>query len=140
MDEREPVEDSEFVYRRIHETFFDSSLPIPVRRAAFKPNQHDTVGISVFRSRFLRAVDTLANIDPVKAGKYLVAQLSVSELRRLGLTIVPDPVPGGPPGHAVLPELSWDNYHARQEPWKVILAELAKLASAGIVYRPKGEP
>jgi hypothetical protein len=70
MDEHEIVEDSELVYRRIHHTFFDPTQPMPVRRGAFRPNQNDTTGLSVFRARFLRPVDTLANIDPVKAKEY----------------------------------------------------------------------
>ena len=40
------------------------------------------------------------------------------------------------PGHAVVPELGWDAYHADKQGWKPVLVELARLASADIVYQP----
>ena len=52
MDENDPVDDSEFVYRRIHAQFYDPTLPISVQREAFRPNQNDTTGISVLRGRY----------------------------------------------------------------------------------------
>ncbi len=58
------------------------------------------------------------------------------ELRNLGLTVVPEPVPAGRPGHAVIPELSWGAYQANKLHLKGILVDLARLASADIVYRP----
>jgi hypothetical protein len=53
----------------------------------------------------------------------------------LGLTVEPDPVPGGPPGHAVIPQLSWQAYQSQKQHWKPILVELAKLASSDIVHQ-----
>src|SRR5947208_2958694 len=99
MDEHDPVDDSEFVYRRIHRTFLDPRAQIPIQFPAFRPNQNDTTGLSIFRAGFLQAVDTLADIDPAKAKDYCVVRLAVSELRKLGLTAVPEPISGGPPGH-----------------------------------------
>jgi hypothetical protein len=136
MDEREPVEDNESVYRRIHGSFFDPSVPVPIRRGAFRPNPTDTTGLSVFRARFLQPASILANIDPAKATSYYVARLSVRDLRNLGLTVVPEPAVDGPPGHAVIPELSLPAYEADKQRLKQILFELAKLASADIVHRP----
>ncbi len=136
MDETDPVEDSEFVYRRIHPTFFDAALPIPVQREAFRPNQNDTTGLSVFRAGLAKPAEALANLDPAKAKDYYVARLAVRDLRKLGLTVGPEPVPGGPLGHAVIPDLSWPAYQAQKQHWKAILLELAKLASADIVHRP----
>ncbi len=136
MDEHDPVGDAEFVYRRIHRTFFDPAVLIPIRLGAFRPNPNDKTGLSVFRAGFGKPADTLVNIDPAKAKDYYVARLSAGELRKLGLTVEPDPVPGGPPGHAVIPELSWPAYQAQKQRWKPILVELAKLASADIVHQP----
>jgi hypothetical protein len=65
-----------------------------------------------------------------------VSRLFVRELKNLGLTVIPEPDPKGPPGHAVIPELSWQNYHGQKQRWKPILAALAKLASADIIHRP----
>jgi hypothetical protein len=136
MDENEPVDDSEFVYRRIHPNFFDVALATSVQRDAFRPTQNDTTGLSVLRTNFAGPEDAFANLDPGKAKDYYVARLAVRDLRRLGLTVVPEPVPGGPLGHAVIPELSWPAYQAQKQHWKAILVELAKLASAAVVHQP----
>jgi hypothetical protein len=135
MDEHDPVDESEFVYRRIHPSFYDSSLPIAVMREAFRPSRNDVTGLSVLRARFAQPEDTFANRDPAKVAGFYVARLSVRALRNLRLTVVPEPHPGGPPGHAVIPELSWAAYQSQKEHLKPILLELAKLANAEIVHR-----
>jgi len=136
MDERQPVEDSEFVYRRIHRSFFDPTVPIPIRMAAFRPNENDTTGLSVFRARFVQPPDTLANVDKAKTNDYYVVGLSVRDLRNLGLTVNPEPAAVGPRGHAVIPELRWQVYASQKDLCKPLLVELAKLASANIVHPP----
>jgi hypothetical protein len=137
MDEHAPVDDGEFVYRRIHRTFLDPRAQIPIQFPAFRPNPNDTTGLSFFRARFLvQPQDTLADVAPEKARDYYVARLGVRDLRSLGLTVVPEPVPGGPPGHAVIPELSWPAYQAQKQRCKPILVEMAKLAGADIVLQP----
>lgn len=136
MDERGPVQDAEFVYRRIHRRFYDASVPTLFRSEAFRPNQKDDTGLSVFRAAFVQPVDTLANIDAAKRKDYYVARLAVQDLRRLGLTVVPEPDPNGPLGHAVIPELSCLAYHADKRRLKRVQFELAKLASAAIVLEP----
>ena len=138
MDETEPVDDSEFVYRRIHPNFYDPGLPVAVAPEAFRPSQNDTTGLSVLRARFAQPQDTLAGGDPAKVSGYYVARLSVRDLRTLGLTVVPEPATGGPPGHAVIPEFGWTAYQANKRRLKLIQLELAKLASADIVHRPGG--
>ncbi|HTU89621.1 MAG TPA: hypothetical protein VMF69_05950 [Gemmataceae bacterium] len=136
MDEQEPVQDDEFVYRRIPRIFFDSAIAPPIRREAFRPTHNDTTGLSVFRAAFLRPEDALAHVDPAKRSDYYVVRLAVADLRALGLTLVANPDPNGPPGHALIPELSWPAYQADKARWKPILFELAKLASAAIVHQP----
>jgi hypothetical protein len=136
MDEKEPVDDSEFVYRRIHPSFCNPNLALAIQRDAFRPTEDDTTGLSVLRALFARPVDTLTNLDHARAKVYYVVRLAVRDLRNRGLTVVPEPDPSGPPGHAVIPELSWPAYQARKQHWKPILVELAKLASAAIVHRP----
>jgi len=136
MDERDPVQDDEAVLRRIHRTFFDPTLPIAVRAVAFRPNDKDIKWLSVFRARFVQPPDTLLNIDPTKARHYYVARLSVRNLQSLGLTVQPDPIPGGPLGHALIPEINWHAYRVAKQHWKPILVELAKMASADIVLKP----
>jgi hypothetical protein len=136
MDENDPVDETEFVYRRIHPNFYDASLPVAVDVKAFRPSQNDTTGLSVLRALFAQPQDTLAGRDPNKVSGFYVARLAVSDLRSLGLTVVPEPLPGGPLGHAVIPELSWAAYQAQKSHWKPILVELARLASADIVHQP----
>jgi hypothetical protein len=106
MHEHQPVDSSEFVYRRIPRTYYQAGLPIPIQAAAFRPNKNDTTGLSVFRSAFVQPVGTLANIDARKRHDYNVAQIAVQDLHRLGLTVAPEPDPNGPLGHAIIPELA----------------------------------
>ena len=135
-DELQPVHDSEFVYRRIPLKFYDPDLPVPIPALAFRPNANDTTGISVFRARFVSPLETLASVDANKRNTYFVAQLAVRDLKKLGVTVVPEPVEAGPAGHCVIPELSWNAYQADKKRLREIQWELGKLASAGIVLRP----
>ncbi len=128
----QPVDAGEFVYRRVHRSFVQTNLLIPIQAAAFRPNQHDTTGLSVFRARFVQPVATLVGVEPGKRNEYCVARLLVQDLHRLGLTVIPEP--DGPPGHAVIPELSWQAYQANKQRLKQVQVELAKLASAAIVH------
>src|SRR5262249_24052481 len=116
--------------------FYDASVPTLIRSEAFRPSHNDHTGLSVFRAAFVQPVDTLANIEAGKRNEYHVARVAVQELRRLGLTVVPEPDPDGPLGQAVIPELSWQAYHADKQRLKQAQFELAKLASAAIVHQP----
>ena len=130
-DESDPVTTDEHVLRQIHTTRYDPSLPVPVRRDAFEPNKLDTTGISVFRERFTTAAN-LANYGR-QPGRYYIARLSVRDLWGLGLTVIPAPVKGGIPGHAVIPELNSSTAKKRS---KELQRDLAKLASRDIVCEP----
>ncbi len=136
MDEHQPVDQSESIFRRIHRIYYQAGLAIAVQRTAFRPTRSDTTGLSVFRAAFVRPVDTLANVEASKRNDYYVAQLAVQDLHRLGLTVSPDPDPNGPAGHAIIPELSWQTYQAAKQRLKQVLVELAKLASAAVVHQP----
>jgi hypothetical protein len=136
MDERDPVGEAEFVFRRIHQNVLNPNTQILVQFPAFRPNKNDVTGISVFRTHFGHPADTLAEIDPSKAKDYAVARLAVRDLQKLGLSVTPDPLPTGPRGHALIPELSLAAYQARKQDFKLILIELARLASADIVHHP----
>lgn len=135
-DEQQPVEESEFVYRRIHHKHYDRNLPVPIQALAFRPNENDTTGLSVFRARFVHPRGTLANVETSRRTDYYVARLAVRDLIKLGLTFVPEPDLAGPSGHAVIPELSWDAYQKNKQPMKLVQVQLASLASADIVHSP----
>ncbi len=130
-DECDPVTTDEHVLRQIHTTRYDPSLPVPVIRTAFEPNKNDRTGISVFRERFTTAAE-LATYGS-QPGCYYVARLSVRDMRPLGLTVIPAPVKGGLPGHAVIPELNSSTDKRRS---KELQRDLAKLASLDIVCEP----
>jgi hypothetical protein len=134
MDEHQPVEESEFVYRRIHPNFYNAGLPIPVLLEAFRPTRGDTSGISLLRAKFAKPRDTLVGGDSTKVAGYKVARLAVRDLLNLGLTVQPEPTAQGPAGHAIIPQLSWPAYEADKKRLKQILFELAKLASTDIVH------
>ena len=134
IDERQHVKEEEFVFRRIHRNYYQAGLPLPIQPEAFRPTRNDASGISVFRASFVQPEGILADIDPNKRLDYYVARLAVRDLSRLGLTVVPDPDPTGPAGHAIIPELSIFAYQADKRRLKGIQLELAKLASAAIVY------
>jgi hypothetical protein len=136
MHEHQPVDEGEFVYRRIHRTYYQAGLPIPIQLAAFRPNPSDTTGLSVFRAAFVQPEDTLARLDASKRNEYYIARIAVGDLQRLGLSVVPEPDPNGPRGHAVIPELSWQAYQADKQRLKRVLLELARLASTAIVHTP----
>jgi hypothetical protein len=135
-DEREPVDAGEFVYRRVHRNHFQAHMPTPVQVSAFRPTDHDDTGISVFRANFVQPMETLALLPEDKRANYYVVRLAVADLRSLGLTVKPDPVPEGPLGHAIVPELNSQTYRNDKDRLKEVQRELAKLASQGIVYRP----
>lgn len=136
MDERQPVSDAEHVYRRIHRSYFQPGLAVPIQLAAFRPNQNDATGISLYREAFVTPVDTLCVVNPAKQNEYYVARLAVAALRSLGLSVLAEPDPNGPPGHAVIPELGWAAYQADRQRLKPILLELARLAGTDIVHSP----
>jgi hypothetical protein len=136
MDDHEPVKDDEVVYRRIHASFFDPSIPTRIRREVFRPSHNDDTGLSVFRAAFVQPAGPLVDIDASKQNDYYVVRLAVVDLHRLGLTVVPDPDPAGPLGHAIIPELSWPAYQADKQRLKQVQLELAKLASTAIVHQP----
>jgi hypothetical protein len=135
MDELEPVDGNEFVYRRIHPRFHKPDLAVPVLFEAFRPNRNDTTGLSLFRALFAQPMDCLPR-DAAKSTGYLVARLLVSDLHDLGLSIHPQPDPSGPAGHAVIRELSIANYENDKVRWRPILLALAKLASKSIIFGP----
>jgi hypothetical protein len=136
-EELEPVGDQEHVLRRVHVNHFRDGLPTPIQRAAFRPNEQDTAGISVYRERFVSSyADVLTIVKPEKRGNYYVSRLCVRAVRGLGLDVVPDPDPGDIPGHSIIPELSWSRYQADYDRLADIQEQLAVLASQGIVHSP----
>ncbi|MBI3273183.1 MAG: hypothetical protein HYZ53_29605 [Planctomycetes bacterium] len=128
------VELAEFVLRRVHRNHYDAGKPIPVTPAAFRPSDRDTQGLSVSRLKYVTAEQLAASGR--QPHDYYVVQLAVEEISRLGLTVVQDPDPRAPPGHAFIPELTADHYRSDKQRMKDLTFRLAEVASRAIVHVP----
>ncbi len=131
---RRPITADEIVLRRIHQNHCARDGPQLILPAAFRPTGDDVEGLSVFRASLVLAAQVAA--AGRKPGEYFVAALSVGALLQLGLTVVADDQPGDLPGHALIPELSGPAYQQGKKSLKLIVAELARIASQHIVHRP----
>lgn len=131
-DESDPIGDDENVLRRIlnREKYIDLTLRIPVIRLAFRPTKDDATGISVYRSLFACPRE-VAKAGTNSAG-YWVAELPIAAIRDLQLTVMPDPLPEGLKGHALIPEIRTST----NEETTAQQQELAQLASLRLVYDP----
>ncbi len=133
---RDAVGPDEFILRRIHKNHFNPGLPRTINFAAFRPKQADTAGWSVYREKYISPAEVAATGR--KPGEYCVVRLPVHSLSALNLSVIPDEEVGGPPGHALIPELSWAAYQQNRQRSKEVLVELAQLASQSIAYEPPG--
>jgi|ERR1700722_18909119 len=136
--EREAVDLSEFVLRRIHKSQFSASPPSRILRGGFCPNQQDVTGISVYREKDTTAAAVVSAAK--RPDECFVVRIPVQSLIALGLSLTPDDDPDGPPGHYVIPELRLSEYEDKNK--KNLLKdkqeELARIASDNIVHRPPG--
>jgi hypothetical protein len=57
-DGTEPIEDDEYLYRRIPLAYFDVNQGDEPSPHAFHPRQYDETGISVFRARYTTTAPT----------------------------------------------------------------------------------
>ncbi|MCD4825081.1 MAG: hypothetical protein K8S55_10765 [Phycisphaerae bacterium] len=104
------IEDDELLYRRVpvQPSYYDPDKgPNPGSRA-FHPGEHDETGISVFRANYIRP-EQVAQNDRGK--RYYIAVLRAGDLRDRGIRVVPKNS-GHPPGHAELPDLTYENRRA----------------------------
>ena len=135
MDETPKVLSAdEFVLRRIHKNHTSPEAALIILPVAFRPSKADTDGLSVFREQLVTPAD-LATAGR-KPGEYWVARLSIASLHTLGLSVIADERSEGPPGHALIPELSFASYDRDKERWRAVLVELARLACEAIVHQP----
>lgn len=126
IDERDPVDDAETVLRRVPMRFFNDALSMPIARESFRPVEPNPAkgtpgddGISVFREACGATPQMVIEAiqDKTKRDSFIVSRLEAKDLRRLGLTILPKPDSNGPPGHAIIPELSWQAYSKVARSW-----------------------
>lgn len=134
-DQHDPVSPDEYVFRRIPKDKhrYDPSLPEPVTRVAFEPNEKDIDGISIFRALFVSA-ESVAAAGLGRNG-YCIARLLVRDIIALGLTVISDPH-DQLPGHSLIPELAFQRANAKETKpkSKEYQRALAKLAGKSIVF------
>ena len=124
----------EFLLRRVHQNHVDPGPPIVIGYVGFRPTPEDTQGLSVYREKFITAAEVAASGR--KAGEYYVGRLSVAEVTSLGLTVIADEQANGPPGHALIPELSFSAIQRDKRRLREAQVHLAALASQAIVQCP----
>ena len=141
-DQWTPVSSDERVFRRILNKldYFNASLPRPVTSAAFRPTDHDTDGISVYRPACGAQAAAVAD-GPSPCGYYVVS-LRVSAILALDIeglrpTVEPTPDNGPIPGHAAIPELNVRLRDGNKRQYRLLATALATLVTnADIVHQP----
>lgn len=140
--EDEPIDDDEWLLRRVYIDYFPRAGNDAFSPRAFEPRTSgrdpDVDGISLYR---LDCVSTPADVlskiaDPVKHrknGVVKIAVLRVRNLREMRLTIVhcPDhelPLEKRIPGHVLIPELNSIAYAADKTRFTPVFRALADLA------------
>lgn len=107
-DGHEPIADDETLYRRIPEfpeSHYQPDSDRPLAWVAFRPNERDVDGLSVWRAKYV----TLEQAASGRSGKsYYVVLLKAGELRELGCVVVPTPDVGT--GHASITNMSSNSY------------------------------
>ena len=132
------VDDDEFILRRIPVSmgWFDPEVSEKPAPDAFRPHpQHDVDGLSVSRAPSPAHPDFLTPAQLASQGRspsgYHVAVLSVRDLRRNGIQLVPAPL-ADDPGHALLPDVNSANRKSnRVAEWKQLLANKLTLRVEG---------
>lgn len=136
LPDSDAVADDEVILRRIprSKSWYNPATK-QLEDEAFAPLRNDKDGISVSRRRsdgnpsFL--TDAQVGISGLSKSGYFVAALRVRDVRRLGLSVIPDPIPPGNPdglpenpGHALIPELNYaDKETDAVQEWMVRLAD-----------------
>ena len=109
-DGSEPIADDEIVYRRVSDTsgWYDPNSDRPVAWAAFRPNEKDLDGISVWRAKYKSPAEVAAT-QARPERRYFILVLRAARLRESGIEVKPSPQLGGP-GHATLANLNKEQY------------------------------
>jgi hypothetical protein len=106
----EPVADDEILYRRVTENsgWYEPGSDRPVAWVAFRPNQNDVRGLSVWRAKYKTAREA-ALIGAKRGQRYFVMVLRAARLRAAGVAVEPTAHEGGA-GHASLADLNTQAY------------------------------
>lgn len=128
--ETSPITDDEFVLRRVSEKsgWYKPESVRPFAWVAFKPNEKDVRGLSVWRETYTTPEQAAGN-NARPASRYFLFKLNVGRLREAGVIVEPSTDEGGA-GHASLVNLNARRYaedkNAVQELARTIAEELVE--------------
>ena len=110
-DGSEPLADDEIVFRRVTEKsgWYKPESGRPLAWLAFRPNQNDVDGLSVWREKYYKTAKQAAATGAMPGRRYFVVSLRVAQLRQAGIVVEPSPEDGGP-GHASLVNVNASAY------------------------------
>lgn len=132
--------DERFILRRVSSAHYTPGNPIEVLPVAFRPSSRDVDGLSVYFEASEGGVTPAQLAADARPGRqFCVVRLSIRELEKLGLTVVPAPNDDGIPGHALIPEINLESYQCKEHKnsMKELTKRLAELATQGIVLVPR---
>lgn len=134
MNGEVPIEQNEFVLRRIHRNNVTRGTGVAVKRCEFEPKPQDIDGVSLFRERYT-SVETLLAAARSPNDCY-VARFCVRDLAAFGfhLQISPGPLPG----HVGIVELTYEAFQQDRHASKDLQVTLAERASERICHQPPG--
>jgi hypothetical protein len=140
-DGSEPIADDEVVFRRISDRsgWYNPSLDRPVAWEAFRPNENDVRGLSVWRAKYISAPEAAAR-GARPGRRYFVLRMRVGRLRTAGVQVEPSPAEGGP-GHATLANLTASAYRDRRDAIREVAEQIATslIESVDGPFGPFGE-
>lgn len=134
-DEQAVIPKHEYVYRRVHKSYYNPKVSKPIQRGAFRPTGDDEDGLSFYRANMVTAYEVANGIKDRPAENYIVVKLQVRDLNHLGLVVVSDERPPLP-GHCITPELNTTSYKERNRKhhWTDVQIQLCGLAAGSIAY------
>jgi hypothetical protein len=143
--ETDPIEENEWLLRRVRKELFFELADLKVSPDAFKPRVRspkvrdpDIEGISLYREACLATPsDILATVPVDKQHEYAIVRVPVSLVTSLNLSVVLQ-LDSRVLGHVVIPELNADDYTANKARFAPIKLQLATVASEAhnILRRP----
>ena len=139
-DQSHPLSPDEYILRRVPVSpgnkLVNLDLSPPLNRVAFRPNEKDILGISVFRELFVTPLRIAKKARKGPNSCYVV-RLRVSDVRAAGFNAIPDPQADQLPGHTLIPEINFTSLQNDKEQSKVLQLKLANLVTLNdIVFKP----
>lgn len=107
-DGAEPIEDDEFLLRRISLVYYNHERDEHPAVQSFVPTKHDSTGLSLYRLKYNTLEEVAAGGKRFKDKGYYVAMLRAGDLREHGMEVTPDPSKRNR-GHAEIRSLNFEN-------------------------------